>query len=146
MSAERITLDTNILVYAVDQGAGPKHQQALAVVESVLRRDCLLALQSLSEFYFTVTRKGKVSGPIARNQVENWQKLFTVVVPRPDTINRAMAGVETHQLGFWDAMLWATARDGGATLLLSEDFQHGRVLDGVRIVNPFISDDYLLQP
>jgi predicted nucleic acid-binding protein len=146
MSAERVSLDTNILVYAVDQSAGQKHQQALAVVESVLRRDCLLAFQSLSEFYFAVTRKGRLPGPIARNQVENWQRLFPVVVPRPDTINRAMAGVETHQLGFWDAMLWATVRDGGATLLLSEDFQHGRVLDGVRIVNPFVSSDYLLQP
>jgi predicted nucleic acid-binding protein len=38
-------------------------------------------------------------------------------------------------------MLWATAREAGVSLLLSEDFSDGSVLDGVRVVNPLVHDD-----
>jgi len=38
---------------------------------------------------------------------------------------------------YWDAQLWATARLNQVEVLLSEDFQDGRVLGGVRFVNPF---------
>lgn len=47
-----------------------------------------------------------------------------------------------HKLAFWDAMLWATARDAGATILLSEDFQSNRLIEKVRIVNPFVENPY----
>jgi predicted nucleic acid-binding protein len=34
-------------------------------------------------------------------------------------------------------MLWATARRAGCRLIVTEDFQDGRELGGVRFVNPF---------
>ena len=40
-------------------------------------------------------------------------------------------------MSYWDAQLWATARLNQVDLVLSEDFQDGRVLHGVRFVNPF---------
>jgi predicted nucleic acid-binding protein len=48
-----------------------------------------------------------------------------------------MNAVAEHSLSFWDAMIWATARRAGCRLLISEDGQDGRMLDGVTIVNPF---------
>jgi predicted nucleic acid-binding protein len=48
-----------------------------------------------------------------------------------------MDGVNRHGLAFWDAMLWATARDAGCQLILSEDFQDRRTLEGVTFLNPF---------
>lgn len=138
MSAKRFTLDTNILVYAVDSGAGERHHRAQEVIETMLTQDCVLTLQSLSEFYFTVTRKGKLPPSQAKKQVEGWQALFSVVAAGPATLNRAIAAVELHQLSFWDAMLWSAARDAGVTLLLSEDFQNEQELGGLRIVNPFL--------
>lgn len=138
MSAKRFTLDTNILVYAVDSSAGDRHHRAQEVIEAMLAQDCVLTLQSLSEFYFTVTRKGKLPSVQAKKQVEGWQALFPVVAASPATLNRAIAAVESSQLAFSDAMLWSAARDAGVTLLLSEDFQNGQELSGVRIVNPFL--------
>jgi len=137
MSAKRFTLDTNILVYAVDSGDEERHRRAQEVIEVMLTQDCVLTLQSLSEFYFTVTRKGKLPPTQAKKQVEGWQALFSVVTASPATLNRAIASVELHQLSFWDAMLWSAARDAGVTQLLSEDFQNGQELGGIRIVNPF---------
>ena len=40
-------------------------------------------------------------------------------------------------MSYWDAQLWATARLNQVEVVLSEDFQDGRALDGVRFVNPF---------
>ncbi len=54
-----------------------------------------------------------------------------------------MTAVLRHGLTFWDAMLWATAKAAGVTVLLSEDFQHDRVLEGVRFRNPFVVADPL---
>lgn len=137
----RVTLDTHILVYAVDESAGERFYQAQHIIEMMLRRDCVLTLQALAEFYFTVTRKGKLPQAEARLQVEGWQTLFPTVIAKPATLARAISTLEAHQLSFWDALLWATARDSGVALLLSEDFQNGQTLEGVRIINPFLLAD-----
>ena len=137
----RISLDTNLLVYAVDTSAKDKHVRAGKLVELALKADCVLTLQALGEFYFAVTRKGKLPASEAKAQVEAWQDLFPVAAAKPSTLNRAIAASVSHQIGFWDALLWATARDAGVTLLLSEDFSGGQILDGVRIVNPLVEKD-----
>ncbi len=46
-------------------------------------------------------------------------------------------GVRDHRLSYFDAQLWATARLNQIPLVLSEDFTHGRTLEGVRFLNPF---------
>ena len=46
-------------------------------------------------------------------------------------------GVRDHHLSYYDAQIWAAARLNQVPLVFSEDFQDGRVLEGVRFVNPF---------
>jgi predicted nucleic acid-binding protein len=40
-------------------------------------------------------------------------------------------------MSFWDAQVWAVAKEGGVSYLLSEDFDDGAVVEGVRFVDPF---------
>ena len=138
MSAERITLDTNILIYSVDRDAAERHHKAVALVKEIVQRDCVLTLQALSEFFAVVTRKSKLPLPDAQAYIEDWQTLFPTIVPTPATLPRAIRAVDRHNLSFWDAMLWATAKQAGVTLVLSEDFQHDRELEGVRFRNPLL--------
>jgi predicted nucleic acid-binding protein len=52
-----------------------------------------------------------------------------------------IAAIELHRLNrisFWDAMIVHAARLAGVETLYSEDLQHGAVLAGVRIENPFL--------
>ena len=49
----------------------------------------------------------------------------------------AIRGVQHHSLSFWDAQIWATARLNQLPLLLSEDFNSGATVEGIRFVNPF---------
>jgi predicted nucleic acid-binding protein len=142
MSAERISLDTNILFYAVDRDSGKRHGRAQELIkESALHQDCLLILQVLGEFFAAVTRKKQMTHEEAQAQVQDWQILFTIMSATPTTLRKALQAVTQHRLSFWDAMIWAVAREAGVTRLFSEDFQHDRVLEGVRFVNPFLVKD-----
>lgn len=137
----RLTFDTNILVYAVHSQAGDKHALAANLVGRAASADCVLTLQSLAEFYYVVTRKAAIAVARASPFVSGWAEIFEVATTDAQALERAMGAVRDHGLGFWDALLWATARQAGCRLLLSEDFQDGRSLDGVRFVNPFNPDN-----
>ena len=133
----RASLDANVLVYGVDKSDPLKHRAARRIITSAARGDCVISLQALAEFYYVVTRKGKLSAVEAREQVNTLRAIFPLALPGAGTLDRAMEAGERFRLGFWDAMLWAVVREAGVTLLLSEDFQDGQTIEGVRIVNPF---------
>lgn len=52
----------------------------------------------------------------------------------------ALRGVRDHGLSYYDAQVWATARLNQVPVIFSKDFDSGRVLEGVRFVNPFAPD------
>jgi predicted nucleic acid-binding protein len=45
---------------------------------------------------------------------------------------------EKHSIPWYDALILAAAIESECKILYSEDFQHGRKLEGVKILNPFI--------
>lgn len=137
MSAERFTLDTNILVYSIDRAAGAKHEQAVRIVEAAITQDCHLTLQAVSEFYAAATRKCGMPVNEAADQAEDWLELFPCLRPSDDAVRRALGCVRGGRASYWDALLVATAGEGGCTVILTEDLADGARLEGVRIVNPF---------
>lgn len=136
----RFTLDTNVLIYAVDTDAGEKHKSASTLLTLAVDKDCVLTLQALSEFFNAVRKKNKASTDTAIELSRTWQQLFPVASAGPETLNEAIEIVRDHQLSFWDAMLWMTAKQAGCAYVFSEDMQHGRRLGGVEIINPFAKD------
>lgn len=137
MSAEPFSLDTNILVYAFDSAAGPRHALAGEIVTRAAARDCRLTLQALSEFYVVVTRKGIVPGGEAGAQVEDWLLLFPTLAPTATAIRSAVALASAGRASYWDALLVATAAEGGCRTLLSEDMANRGRLGAVTVINPF---------
>lgn len=133
----KFTLDTNILVCAVDMDVGDKHAIALDIVERAFNADSVLTLQCLGEFFHVVTRKDRLDAKSATLFVRRFCAVFPVIDANVTTLEQAMDGVNRHGLAFWDAMLWATARDAGCRVILSEDFQDGQTLEGVTFLNPF---------
>jgi len=133
-----ISFDTNILVYAAVEGKDERHRRAVALVDRAVRsRDCIQTLQSLAEFYNATTRRAGVAPDRAAEIVAGWQRVVPVEAANLTDLDHAMRAVLDYRLSFWDALLWATVRRIGVTLLISEDFQDGRVIEGVRIANPF---------
>ena len=133
----RVSFDTNILVYAADLRAGPKHRPAVELMHRARGRDCVLCLQSLAEFFHAVTRKGVMTANEAQRLIDEWRAVFPVRAASEQNLAEAMKAHRRHGFPFWDAMLWATAHEAGCRILLSEDFQDGRVVGGLRFVDPF---------
>lgn len=140
----RLTLDSNILIYAQDRSAGSRHAQAMALVGRATATDCILTLQSLAEtFRVSVTRLA-MSAAEAKAALAVWRRAFPIHAATLETLDAAIGAVDRHQLSFWDAMLWATAREAGCEAILSEDFQDGRTLGGLQFVNPFNAENAAL--
>jgi predicted nucleic acid-binding protein len=133
----RISFDANVLVYAADGDAGSRHLRAADLVQRAATADCFLTLQTCGEFFHVVTRKGKLSVEKARRSLDDWRHIFPVHAATTAALDEALKAVQTHHLAFWDAMLWATVKEAGCGVLLTEDFQDGGRLASVTFVNPF---------
>ncbi|MFZ2005297.1 MAG: PIN domain-containing protein [Stellaceae bacterium] len=135
-----ISFDANVLIYAADRDAGLRHEQAAALVERAMRMgNCTQTLQSFAEFYNVLTRKLRVAPERAEAYVGSWRAFFPVEAASLADLYHAMRATRDYGLSFWDALLWATARRIGISVLVSEDFQDGRSIEGVRIANPFVA-------
>ena len=137
MSAERITLDANVLVYAADNLAGVKHDQAVSIILRCARQDCVLTVQALAEFYFAAVRKKKANASEIAAQVRDWVEIFALVSASPSALLAAVDAADKNQVSFWDALFLATAAAEGCTVVFSEDMQDGFRIRGLRVVNPF---------
>lgn len=134
-------LDTNILVYAYDRSEPQKHQGAIHLISQCLgSHEGAVSTQILSEFFVTVTRK--IAKPLDRTDAFEEVRLLAQSAPvlelRSDTILKAIKQGMPQGLSFWDALIWSTAHDHAISTVYSEDFQHGRVIESVRFVNPFL--------
>ncbi|MBN1684031.1 MAG: PIN domain-containing protein [Gammaproteobacteria bacterium] len=136
----RVTLDTNILVYAFDITDRKRQKKAIEIIEFVLTEECVLTLQSLSEFYYAVTKKKFLDAKKALAQIQDWELIFPIITAKASTLIKAIKAVEQHQLSFWDALLWATAKEANIEILFTEDFNHTQKIEGVEIINPFIRE------
>ena len=56
---------------------------------------------------------------------------------RHDFKVEAARGVRDHNLSFWEAQIWATAKLNQIPVVLSQDFTSGSVVEGVRFLDPF---------
>jgi predicted nucleic acid-binding protein len=140
MTDRRFTLDTNVLVYAIDSAEGDKHQRAKQIVERAARADCALTLQALGEFYVTSQRRRLLPAADAAAQIGDWVELFATVASAETNVVTAAREAAAKRFSYWDAMMLATADSHGCTTLLSEDMADGVTLGGVTVRNPFRGD------
>lgn len=140
MNAERFSIDTNILVYAVDRREGDKHLRALDIVDRAAGLDCVLTAQSLGEFVTVTTRRRMLSKPLILAQVRDWLRLFPITTASVTAFAKAFTAFEAGKFGLWDAVLLATAREAGCSIALSEDMGEGAALDGITVRNPLQGD------
>ena len=97
----------------------------------------MVSLQVLQEYLVTVTRKLQVDARTARRKVELLAE-FDVAAPELADVLAAIDLHRLHGFSFWDALVLRSAKQAGCSVLLTEDFQHGQELEGLRIVNPFL--------
>ena len=135
--SERVFLDTNVLLYADDDDAGSKRDASRARIQEALATGTgVVSTQVLQEYFVNATRKLGLTPEQARARIDSYLALDLVTV----RLEHVLGAIDLHRLrsiSFWDALVVRCAADAGCERLLSEDLQHGQVLEGVRIENPF---------
>ena len=138
-AAERVFIDTNVLVYVYDPEAPAKQSRARGLLIDTLGSGNLaLSTQVLQEFYWTVTRKPEV--PLPHSVAAGFARQLLaahVVVPSADLVVAAMERSGGSSLTIWDALILETAESCGASVLYTED-KHLLAADSdIEIVDPF---------
>ncbi len=131
--------DTNVLVYLFDASAPRKKARAEELLKRAVGQGlALLSPQVLQEFFVAVTRKLSVPLPHeqAERAVRDLAKLPTMQVDA-EMILEAIETMRRYQLSFWDSLIVQAALHGGATMLYTEDLQHGQVIETLTVENPF---------
>ena len=137
---DKVFVDTNILVYAHDLDAGNKHDQAAEIVSQVWEsRNGVLSTQVLQEFYVTLTRKvsSTLSKLEARKLVQKYSH-WHLVLNNLSIILQASEIEESNNISFWDALIVSAAYSQNVPTILTEDLNHGQIIEGIFIRNPFI--------
>lgn len=135
-------IDTNVFVYAFDPADPEKHQAAIQLIEDVGSSGGLVvSVQVLNELAWTLLRRGASLGLVSDEVgkiVDDIARGARVLPLTPDLTSKALTAGLGYGLSFWDALIWAAARRHEVTTIYSEDFQHGREVEGVRFMNPFL--------
>jgi predicted nucleic acid-binding protein len=135
----KVFVDTNILIYAHDIDQKEKHLIARRIlVELMSNRNGVLSPQVLQEFYVNITRK--IAKPLTKRAAREIVRDFSVwcVDTTAADVATAFRIEDEAKIGFWDALICASAAKAGAERLLSEDLNSGQSIRGVRIENPFL--------
>lgn len=133
-----VFLDTNILLYSISDQPDeqPKSDRARELIEA---GSLALSMQVLQEFYWQATkpqRSWAVSFEKAQALIDGWRR-FPIQETTLALLNLGFAIQARHRFSFWDSMIVAAARAQGCDVLWSEDMDDGRIVDGMRIANPF---------
>ncbi|GAB3611787.1 PIN domain-containing protein [Humibacter ginsengisoli] len=139
--SQRAFFDTNVLVYAYGDTDDDRHRRAVELFEVAIRtRSAVVSTQVLLEFYVTLTRKISNPAPLSAGAARERLQLLSrgpVHSPLPEDVVAAVAIAEESQVSVWDAMIIRSASRMQCPVLWTEDLNHGQVIAGVEIRNPF---------
>jgi predicted nucleic acid-binding protein len=136
-------VDTNILIYAFVRdisGSVEKADTANALIERLTRQDeIIVSAQVLSEFSANAMRKG--SPPLTEQQTSRLIDKFaaqTVIAIDASLVQLALHRVQQSRISYWDALIVEAAIRSGATILYTEDMDHGTRYGSLELRNPFL--------
>ena len=132
----RVALDSNILIYAELEPESEKGTRSAALILRAAR-DGVIPAQVLGEYLRFVQRRAPAAFEDAMRQAAIYQAAFLTPPTTDAVINKASALARAHRMQLWDCVVCAASLDAGAKVLMTEDMQDGRIIDGLRVINPF---------
>lgn len=124
--------DTNVALYLLSAD-----ETKASRAEDVLAAGGTISVQVLNEFVTVARLEIDAPWAVIDEVLGTLERVCRVVALDLDTQHRALALAKRHGLPIYDATIAASALLAGCKTLYSEDFQHGRSLEGLAIVNPF---------
>lgn len=136
----RYFLDTNLFVYTFDAQAPAKARKALHLIQRAVDSGLgVVSYQVIQEFMNVALRR--FPHPLTAHEAE--QYLLTVFRPLlavQASLNLYYEGLritDKYRLSWYDSLIVAAALEAQCETLYTEDLQHGRQIESVRIADPF---------
>jgi predicted nucleic acid-binding protein len=133
--ADLFFLDSNVLIYAIS-----KHQDDVeknAEANRILQEDNIaISTQVMQEFFVNATVKGGMSDREARDWLDALVE-FPCIHNSRDLIFVAIDHKIRYTINYYDAAIIAAAEQAGATVVYTEDLNHGQKYGRVTVMNPF---------
>ncbi len=132
----RVAVDSNILIYAEFE---PESDKGTRSADLILRcaRDGVIPAQVLGEYLRFAQRRAPAAFHDAMRQAMIYQAIFLTPPTTSATINKASELAHVHRMQLWDCVVCAASVQAGAKVLMTEDMQDGRTIEGLRLLNPF---------
>lgn len=139
---DKYFIDTNILVYSFDGSIPEKKARSLSLIAEALKTgNGMISWQVIQEFLNVAIHKFLTPLGIDDSHEYLQKVLFPLcqIFPDNDIYLAALSIQGSLHFRFYDSLIISSALHGGCTILYSEDFQPGQLINNMRIVNPFQS-------
>ena len=135
-----ILVDSNVVIYAYDPADAWKQQRAIVLLDRVAVEDRgVVSTQVVNEYYNGLRKR--ISPPLsavdAEDACRDIMRMFWVWPAGAGLLLDAMRAARRYGFNYWDALIWAAAREAAASTVLTEDFTDGSTIEGVTFLNPF---------
>ena len=128
--------DTNIIVYAYTDDEPDKRAIVLDTLDNC---NLVISTQVIREFITVMVRKFKQAMSEVQEQVNSITEIAHVVYEDLTLIHKAIEINQKYKFRFYDCLIVAAALTANCKTLLSEDMQHGQIInETLTISNPFI--------
>ncbi|MDP2783620.1 MAG: PIN domain-containing protein [Sulfurimicrobium sp.] len=137
--SDKVFVDSNLWLYAFicRPGEESKHAMARELVEKPVR--FIVSEQVIAEVSANLLRKAGIEDAHLMRLVESFYGRCQVVTPGLDLHRRAHGLRGKYHLSFWDSLIVAAALEAGCNTLLTEDMQHGLMVeDQLSVLNPLL--------
>ncbi len=130
-----VLVDTNVLIAARGFDRDPVAARSARGALTAVRKWGVLPTQVLAAYAAVAIRHGRAV-LLVRQDVVDLAATWRIVGPDSDTVPLALEGVARYVMSFWDAMLWATAKQHDLPAILSADGPTGTTVGGISYLSP----------
>ena len=133
MPAERIFIDSNVMIYAYFKQDEKKQR----VSKQLIAQNAVISTQVLQEMTNTLHRKMKVDYSIVRSILQECLQNCDINTNTSDTVFLAIDIAKRYGFSFYDSLIIAAALESKCTTLYSEDMHDNQRIENLTIKNPF---------
>ena len=134
-------VDTNILLYSVDQKEPVKQAKADRLLRQLAAGSgaTILPWQVVTETIQQLRRwmnQGDVTQAEFDRHVLSCRSFFPIAFPTIGVLDHALDLAKRYSLSHWDSMILGACKEAGVTTLYTEDMGAPTIIDGIQLLNP----------
>jgi predicted nucleic acid-binding protein len=136
-------VDTNILLYSVDDSEPAKQAKAQGLLHRLVVQSepTIMLWQVLAETVNQLRRwqnQGELTQQEFDQHMQTFRTLFPLAVPSLTTLDHALDLGKRYSLAYWDSMILGACAEAAVATLFTEDMGSPRTIDQIQLVNPLI--------